>query len=223
MINTPSVLLTNPLQEELSNARTQIEELHEENRTVKQTNQDLQSTISQLQIDSRQHADEVATLRSRSNLSQTNWAKERDELISKEAFARDEFESARQAMQDWEVLAMEERSLRENLGDRVAELEDQLNSQREMYERVARERDDQNSTVDGLQRALQDIQDGKPARRYYRHVVLSRLTRKQHENESCVSWSRTRNPNSRRCDPRPKLRDQLLRPALPISKPHARS
>lgn len=74
---------------------------------------------------------------------------------------REEFETARQAMQDWELLAMEERSLRENLSDRVAELEDQLNAQRESYQRVADERDSQNSTVDGLQRALQDIQDGK--------------------------------------------------------------
>lgn len=64
-------------------------------------------------------------------------------------------------MQDWEVLAMEERSLRENLSDRVAELEDQLNAQRELYERVAGERDGQNQTIDGLQRALHDIQDGE--------------------------------------------------------------
>jgi len=190
---------------------------------VKQTNQELQSTISQLQIDSKQHADELATLRSRSNLSQTNWAKERDDLISKEAFAREEFEIARQAMQDWEVLAMEERSLRENLGDRVTELEDQLNSQRDAYERVARERDDQNSTVDGLQRALQDIQDGKLIRPKYRHVTLPRLTREQHGNGSCASWSRTHNHNSRRYDQRPKPRKPLLRLALPTSKSHARS
>ena len=74
--------------------------------------------------------------------------------------AREEFETARQAMQDWEVLAMEERSIREGLGDRVAELEEQLAGQQQAYERAAMERDDQSSTVDGLQRALQDIQEG---------------------------------------------------------------
>lgn len=63
-------------------------------------------------------------------------------------------------MQDWEVLAMEERSIREGLGDRVAELEEQLAGQQQAYERAAMERDDQSSTVDGLQRALQDIQEG---------------------------------------------------------------
>lgn len=120
----------------------------------------MQSTIAKLNAESKEHVDEIESLRSRTNLSQTNWAKERDELVSMEAFAREEFDSARQAMQDWEVLAMEERSLRESLSDRVAELEDQLSAQREAYERVAGDRDSQNSTVDGLQRALQDIQDG---------------------------------------------------------------
>lgn len=63
-------------------------------------------------------------------------------------------------MQDWEVLAMEERSLRESLSEKVSELEDQLSNQREAYERASAERDTQSQAVDGLQRALRDIQDG---------------------------------------------------------------
>ena len=63
-------------------------------------------------------------------------------------------------MQDWEVLAMEERSMRENLSERVADCEEQLSNQRDAYEKAAAERDSQSLTVDGLQRALQDIQDG---------------------------------------------------------------
>lgn len=103
---------------------------------------------------------EISTLRGRTNLSQQNWAKERDDLLTREAQVREEFEVARQAMQDWEVLAMEERSVREGLSDRLAELEDQLSTQREAYERASAERDTQSLTVDGLQRALQEIQDG---------------------------------------------------------------
>jgi chromosome segregation ATPase len=64
-------------------------------------------------------------------------------------------------MGDWEVLAMEERSIREGLADRVAELEDQLSAQRESYERAASERDSQSQAVDGLQRALQEIQEAR--------------------------------------------------------------
>jgi predicted nucleic acid-binding Zn-ribbon protein len=63
-------------------------------------------------------------------------------------------------MQDWEVLAMEERGLRESLSEKVTELEEQLESQREALERAVSERDQHSNTVDGLQRALQDIQDG---------------------------------------------------------------
>lgn len=103
---------------------------------------------------------EISELRGRTNLSQQNWVKERDELVSREAFVREEFETAKQAMQDWEVLAMEERAQREHLADRLAEVEEQLLSQKEAYERAASERDAQSQTVDSLQRALRDIQEG---------------------------------------------------------------
>lgn len=102
----------------------------------------------------------MADLRSRANMTQQNWVSERDDLIRREALAREEFENAKQAMQDWEVLAMEERSIREGLADRVSELEEQVANQQQAYERAAAERDDQSSTVDGLQRALHDIQEG---------------------------------------------------------------
>jgi len=55
---------------------------------------------------------------------------------------------------------MEERSIRENLGERVTALEEQLATHKEAYEKAASERDSQSSTVDGLQRALREIQDG---------------------------------------------------------------
>ena len=103
---------------------------------------------------------ELSSLRNRTTLSQQNWSKERDDLLQKEAYAREEFEAAKQAMQDWEVLAIEERSMRENFAERVADLEDQVSTHREAHEKAASERDCQSLTVDGLQRALQEIQDG---------------------------------------------------------------
>jgi chromosome segregation ATPase len=148
------------LQEEISQARSQIEDLEEQNRNVKDTNESLQADLSKLTTEHEQQAQEIQTLRGRATLSQQNWVKERDELIAREAFAREEFETAKQAMQDWEVLAMEERGLREGLSEKVAELEEQLETQREALERAISERDQNSHTVDGLQRALQDIQDG---------------------------------------------------------------
>lgn len=147
--------------EKLEQARSQIEDLEEQNHGLQETNEALAVDISRLRRESESQASEIANLRSRANLSQQNWIKERDELIQREAFAREEFENAKQMMQDWEVVAMNERSLRETLGDRVTELEEQLSAQREAYEKAASERDSQSLTVDGLQRALQDIQDAR--------------------------------------------------------------
>jgi hypothetical protein len=82
-------------------------------------------------------------------------------LISREAYAKEEFENAKQAMQDWEVLAMNERSLRENLAEKDAELREQLESMRDQYEKAARDRDTNNQAVEGLQKALQEVQNRK--------------------------------------------------------------
>jgi chromosome segregation ATPase len=148
------------MQEEIAQARSRIEDLEDQNRDIKETNESLQADLSKLTAEHEQQAQEVQTLRGRATLSQQNWVKERDELITREAFARDEFETAKQAMQDWEVLAMEERGLRANLTEKVAEMEEQLETQRDALERAVAERDQNSHTVDGLQRALQDIQDG---------------------------------------------------------------
>jgi chromosome segregation ATPase len=61
-------------------------------------------------------------------------------------------------MREWEVLALEERTIRKDLGDKVGDLEEQLSGLKEAYEKAASERDSQSNTVDGLQKALQEIQ-----------------------------------------------------------------
>ncbi|OCK83654.1 putative Golgi matrix protein [Lepidopterella palustris CBS 459.81] len=149
----------------LEEALAQVEVLEERNRSIEEANSTLLSEISKLRQHSESQAAEIASLRSRASISQQNWIKERDELIQREAFAREEFQNAKQAMQDWEVLAMDERSLRESLGDRISELEEQLGAQKEAYERAASERDIQSTTVDGLQRALQEVQNARKTER----------------------------------------------------------
>jgi chromosome segregation ATPase len=129
---------------------------------MEDNNNTLENSIAKLRTQNEQQAREIDSLRDRANLSQQNWVKERDDLIRREAIAREELDTANQAMQDWEVLAMDERSLRENLRDKVAELEDQLATVQESHDRLSSERDSQSQTVDGLQRALRDIQEGRP-------------------------------------------------------------
>jgi archaellum component FlaC len=145
--------------EELELARGRIEELEQEQSAATDDNERLQTSISNLNSQLESQASEIETLRSRTNLSTSNWVKERDDLISREAYVREEYEVARQAMQDWEILATEERSRREAADERAQELEEQLNAQKEALERVRNEADTQGSTVDGLQRALRDVQE----------------------------------------------------------------
>ncbi|KAI7548981.1 hypothetical protein KC331_g4081 [Hortaea werneckii] len=145
--------------EELEQARGKIDELESEKTTAREENERLQEQISSMNSRVNEQASEIENLRSRTNLSTTNWAKERDDMVSKEAYLREEYEVARQAMQDWEILATEERSRRETLEERVSDLEEQLGGSREAFERVKNEAETQGGTVDGLQRALRELQE----------------------------------------------------------------
>ena len=120
-------------------------------------------------VEGEQRSKELSSLRNRTTLSQENWSREREDLVQREAYAKEEFEAAKQAMQDWEVLAMEERSIRENLAEKVVDLEEQVLSHRQAHEKAASERDSQTLTVDGLQRALQEIQEGLSPGNNYRN------------------------------------------------------
>ncbi len=148
-------------QEDLTQARNRIEELEDKCGTLREQNEARTAELASMAEDNEQRSKELSGLRNRNTLSQQNWSKEREDFVQREAFAREEFEAAKQAMQDWEILAMEERSQRETLVERVSDLEDQVSSHREAYEKAAAERDTHSLTVDGLQRALQEIQDGK--------------------------------------------------------------
>lgn len=146
-------------QEDLSQARSRIEDLEEQCSNLREENDARAAELAKIADEGEQRSKELSSLRNRTTLSQQNWSKERDDLIQREAYAKEEFEAARQAMQDWEILAMEERSIRESIAERVADLEEQVTSHREAHEKAASERDSQSLTVDGLHRALQEIQD----------------------------------------------------------------
>ena len=146
--------------EDLAQAKGRIEELEEQCDGLRGQNEARTAELAAMAEEGEQRSKELSGLRNRTTLSQQNWAKEREDLVQREAMALEEFEAAKQAMQDWEILAIEERSVRESTAERVADLEEQLSAQKEAHERAASERDSQSQTVDGLQRALQDIQDG---------------------------------------------------------------
>jgi len=84
---------------------------------------------------------------------------------------KDEAEAAKEAMGDWEVLAMEERSMREGLSERVRDLEEQFSVQKDAFEEAVSQRDSQSQSLEGLQRALQEVQEAR--KRELRELVES--------------------------------------------------
>ena len=183
---------TDTLQARIEEFQAQISDLEEQVRELQENNNTLKEELAKLRQENETQAGEVNNLRSRSTLSQQNWIKERDELISREAYAREEFENAKQAMQDWEVLAMNERSLRENLAEKDAEMREQLETLREEYEKAARDRDTNSQSVDGLQKALQEVQTRGC------NPLLSTIyaDSSQYEDKNSRSLSRRTNHNS---------------------------
>ncbi|KAF2745698.1 hypothetical protein M011DRAFT_446959 [Sporormia fimetaria CBS 119925] len=149
----------------LEEAHTRISELEEQTIELQENNSSLTEELANLRQENQNQQAEISNLRSRSTLSQQNWVKERDELISREAYAKEEFENAKQAMQDWEALALNERSLHDNLKEKMAELEDQLETLKEAHARAVNERDQNSEAVDGLQKALQRLQNERKSER----------------------------------------------------------
>jgi len=147
--------------QELAEAQEENEELKAENESLQKRIQSLEAEVKQLEAESNESSKELSSLRNRHNLSQQNWVSEREDLIQQTAQLRDEAEAAREAMGDWEVLAMEERSVREGLKERIADIEEQFSSQKEAYEAAMIERDTQSQTVDGLQIALRELQEAR--------------------------------------------------------------
>lgn len=166
------------LQEELEQKRSRIEELEGQNAVLQTEVESKSAALKSLEKEREQQSKELSSLRNRTNLSQQNWLKEREELVEREAYVRSEFEEAKQAMHNWEILAMEERSIRESLEEKVTDLEEQLVTLKSDYEKASSERDAQSVTVDGLQRALQDIQTGNgSSQSFYNFTWLIRLIR----------------------------------------------
>ncbi|KAK8039215.1 hypothetical protein PG993_007626 [Apiospora rasikravindrae] len=157
--------------EELEGAKERVEQLEAQNDELQRGNETYQEQMEGLRTELQDANRELSSLRSRNNLSQHNSLKEKEDMTRQIQHLREEAEAAKDAMGDWEVLAMEERSIRENLADKTSALEEQIASLRENYERAASERDIQSQAVDSLQRALQEIQEAR--RRELREMVES--------------------------------------------------
>ena len=147
--------------EQLEEAKSRIQQLQTSNEELEQEKKTVVQEAASLREDLDDAKRELTSLRSRSNLSQSNWQRERDDLVRLHVQLKEELTSTTGAMGEWEVIAMEERARRESLGDKVTELEEQALTLREVLEKMTSERDMHAMAVESLQRALQEIQDAR--------------------------------------------------------------
>ncbi|PBP21694.1 hypothetical protein BUE80_DR007614 [Diplocarpon rosae] len=157
--------------QELAEAKEQIETLEAHNESLRNKVTTLENDVNQLEQEAHDTSKELSGLRNRHNLSQQNWVNEREDFVQKTRQLKDEAEAAKEAMGDWEVLAMEERSMREALAERIKELEEQFSVQKDSYEEAVSERDTLSQSLKGLQRALQEVQESR--KRELREMVES--------------------------------------------------
>lgn len=155
----------------LEEAKSHVVELEAANEDLVQRQKDLETQLESYKAEISDAERELSSLRSRSNLSQTNWQRERDDLVRYNSQLKDELASTTTAMGEWEVIAMEERSRGTSLAEQVTQLEEQVAGLRESYERAAQERDSNAMAITKLQKSLQDLNDTR--RRELRELVES--------------------------------------------------
>jgi hypothetical protein len=146
---------------ELEEAKERIDELEAENEELRGSAASTGGNVAKLKEELQDATRELSTLRSRNNLSAQNWQKERDEMARQVSHLKEELETTSNAMGEWEVIAMEERSVKESLQDKQSDLEEQIMALRRGYEKAAQERDSQTTLVDNLQNALREIQEAR--------------------------------------------------------------
>jgi len=142
----------------LAESRTVIEQLQEQNNEAQDRIESLKKELSLRASENTTLAKDLVGVRDRLNVAQQNWAQERDEFEEAETYLREEYETAKKSMQDWEVLAMEESSVKKSLRERCDDLEEQLASQKESYQILSQQRDKEYNTMQGLHQALDELQ-----------------------------------------------------------------
>ncbi|KAK5989335.1 GRIP domain-containing protein [Cladobotryum mycophilum] len=146
---------------ELEEAKERIEELEAQNDELRGSAQSSGEDVDKLKQELQDATRELTTLRSRGNLSTQNWNRERDELARTISHLKEEMETTSNAMGEWEIIAMEERSVKENLAEKISDLEEQVSGLQEGYDAATAERDSQTTLIDNLQNALREIQDAR--------------------------------------------------------------
>ncbi|KAK6499178.1 hypothetical protein TWF506_003811 [Arthrobotrys conoides] len=157
--------------EELQQTKGMVETLEEQNRVLLGEKGTMEAILKQTISEKKILAQEVQDLRQRFSVSQQNWSKEREEADIVHRRLTEELENTRKAGQDWEVLAMEESSVRRALEERASDIEEQFLSQKVLLEKEIFIKNQQVAKISDLQMALHDIQ--KTRKEELREIVES--------------------------------------------------
>ncbi|KAK6339122.1 hypothetical protein TWF696_009902 [Orbilia brochopaga] len=144
--------------EEYQQLKATAELLEERNKVVISEKEALEASLTQTLAEKKILSQEIQDLRQRFSVSQQNWSKEREEVDIIQNKLMEDLESTRKSAQDWEVLAMEESSVRRALEERCNDIEEQYLSQKDALEKEALLRSQQVAKVSDLEKALHDIQ-----------------------------------------------------------------
>ena len=156
--------------QELEEAKDRIDELEFQNETLREggaaaeaaaATAEAQVARLQKELDDieNEHERESNAMRGRAQLSQQNWQREKEDLERAMQQLRKELEEANFTMGEWEVIALEERSVRGTLTEKASDLEEQLATTIELNQRLTLERETHTDAIEGLQRALEEIQE----------------------------------------------------------------
>ncbi|CAK7275327.1 hypothetical protein SEPCBS57363_006624 [Sporothrix epigloea] len=163
-------------QEELEEARNHIEDLERQNSELRESSKDAEtaataaataaaSHIARLQKElddaEQDYEHEQRGLRDQARLAHQTLLREKEDLVRQIKQLRTELESTSNAMSEWEVIALEERSVRNSMAERASDLEEQIDILREQHQRVLAENVTQSDTINSLQRALNDVQEAR--------------------------------------------------------------
>ncbi|EPS43223.1 hypothetical protein H072_2799 [Dactylellina haptotyla CBS 200.50] len=144
--------------EELQQTKGMVEALEEQNKMIALEKEALESSLKQTLAEKKILSQEVQDLRHRFSVSQQNWSKEREEADIIRTKIMEDLDSSRKSAQDWEVLAMEESSVRRALEEQSRDIEDQYLSQKDTLEKEILIKSQQSTKISDLQKALHDIQ-----------------------------------------------------------------
>ncbi|RKF79437.1 GRIP domain-containing protein [Golovinomyces cichoracearum] len=145
--------------QELAEARTQIEELELARETQEQRQRELEKRIEISDSAYQEARREISCLTEQYNSSQQELSHHLDDLSTQLIQLRSEADASKEATASWEMLAMEERSRREGLTQRIKDADEQVLSYRQSLESAIRESDHYLETIENLRRSIDVAQD----------------------------------------------------------------